>query len=343
MIKIFTTTVLSTFLLFTLGYSQSKTQFSKSNSKAISNAESIEFRADTIILNPPSFEENCAQTVFTFTLNDNGGFLNGTNNFNDQAKAQRFDFDDASSYSVLGALVAFGELSVVGDGTIKVGVWDADSDGVPRDLIAESNPVSISLLSPNLEGDLVSDVFAFEEPGLIQSNQFFISVDFSNLYETNDMLSIWSTDENCGEASSTWELLLLEDQTTIWNPYDGSGITPNFMLAQDLIISAVVAFDNTTSTDNPFVKKNGLTLLPATPNPAKEQVSINFELDQPQYVQLELYSFDGRLIRKEDLGNLAAGTQSQSINIEDLTTGSYIYGLITEDTRLMSRIVVAEN
>lgn len=344
MFKNFTLVVCTLLFSITFVFSQSKLQFTKSNPKTLakSTVESIEFRSDTVIIDPPAFSDPCAESVFIFFLNEEAGFLNGTNDFGDQAKAQRFDFDDASSYSVIGAFIAFGNITVAGDGTIKVGVWDADENGAPQTLLYETTPVNVSQLSPNDGESIEQDLFVFPPSDPVMTNQFFISVDLSNLYETGDMLSLWSTDENCGDASSTWELLIFEDGATTWNPYDGTGVFPDFNLPIDLLVSPIIVFDNTTSIESQFVTKNGLTLLPASPNPAKNQAFINFELDQPEQVQIALYNMEGQLIRQEELGSISSGPQSKVLNVEDLQAGSYIYSIVTNRARLMSRLVIVD-
>ncbi len=72
-----------------------------------------------------------------------------------------------------------------------------------------------------------------------------------------------------------------------------------------LTITYSVPSDVPGSDDAPVV---GWQLLPAYPNPASPSTTLRFGVDQPQDVQLCIYSIDGRRVATLVNGPLGAGT-----------------------------------
>ena len=339
------TICLFSFLFLNIGWSQKDNIRSTDRSHLQFNGSStnseLEFRLDSTIIDPPSYDEECSSAVteFVFNAEDAWGFANGTNGFFDVAKAQRFDFDQTSNYSVIGAIVFFGTISVVNDGAVTAGVWNANEDGSPNELVGISDSIKVSDLISNTSGEVLPSIFVFSEPAEVNTSQHFIDVEFFNLYFSEDTLGILSTDIGCGTGADTWELLITDTLgTTEWFSYDGSG--PSGELDIDLLISSIVEFDLSTSVEDAYVQKNGLTLYPVTPNPASEQVTFNFELDQTEEVILEVYQADGRIVQKKNLGQRSIGKHTAPLEINNLSSGSYFYGIVTDQSRLMSRFIV---
>ncbi len=66
------------------------------------------------------------------------------------------------------------------------------------------------------------------------------------------------------------------------------------------------------------------------PNPADHQLFINFDAQQYQTMQINLYHSNGQLIKTLNR-DIATGTQQAYIDVSDLATGIYFVELITED------------
>ncbi len=298
----------------------------------------LEFRLDTTLVNPASFDDPCSDEVTSFRFNSVWGFLNGTNGFLDLAKAQRFDFNVTPTYSVIGALVYFADVIVVGDGGITVSVWDADQTGAPNNFLGFSDSLKVSELVPNLSGTIQPTVFEFPEPVEVTTPQHFISVDLSSAYLTEDTLGILSTSLDCGEGISTWELLFTDTLGNVdWFSYDGSGLTEETNI--DLIMSSIIVFDLASDLD-PFIQNEGLTLFPAMPNPTTEEIVFKYALEKNQKIMLEIYHADGRIAQRENMGIRSFGEHLESVNVSHLPPGTYYYSIITEKARLASRFII---
>lgn len=291
-------------------------------------------RADMDTLFFQASEEACAETVFTFTINDEWGYVAGMNGYEDLEKAQRLDYTASGPYLVREVWAFFAEVSVVGDGPLRMKVYDANgSTGGPGALLGQSIDLNVSDLEFD-ETAILLTIFPLTTPATVNDDEFFVSCDFSDLYATQDTVALFMTDDGCGDGADSWELFG-DGQT--WLPINSGS---SWSLDANWLLAAVVELDEMTSTDQPFVAQRGLRLLPATPNPADEWVQINYELEQSSRVQIEVYSADGRLLQRIQQGQQLAGQYNERLNVQHLASGAYVYGIVTDNARLMSRFVV---
>jgi hypothetical protein len=214
----------------------------------------------------------------------------------------------------------------------KVYGLNENADG-PGELLGTSNSLKTSELNFSLEAILPTP-FVFEQPVAVDDIAFYASIDFSQLYATQDTVGLWQTDDGCGDGSTAVELF--SDGVT-WAP-----ISQSWELEANWLISAIIEFNTTTDVDDQlaFVAQNGLQLYPAFPNPAAETVNLKYELDSPERVRIEVYSAAGRLLQQHDLGRQMTGEHTESIDVSQLPAGAYVYGIVTGQSRLMSRFVV---
>lgn len=71
----------------------------------------------------------------------------------------------------------------------------------------------------------------------------------------------------------------------------------------------------------------GLELLQAAPNPAKGQTTIYYELNQTQEVAIYIYNVLGQPIREIILDEQTAGLHEETVSVENLPNGIYVYQL----------------
>jgi hypothetical protein len=82
------------------------------------------------------------------------------------------------------------------------------------------------------------------------------------------------------------------------------------------------------STPNlsPVVAISGPLQLHANyPNPFNPSTNISFTLEDPADVELRVYDISGRQILQRNLGTKSAGLHTEDVNLEGLTSGTYIY------------------
>lgn len=287
-------------------------------------------------LEAPVFQEACSDTLTSFFLGgDNWGPISGTNSFGDLEKAQELTFQTDVSIFVREVWGWFSVVSTVDDGEVRAKVYDRnpDADG-PGALVATSSALKTSELNFG-QGQIQPTAFVFEEPVPVLDFSFFASIDISDLYATSDTIALWHTQENCGDGATSWDLF--SDGTT-WAPVDD----PNsWDLEANYLISAIIEFSTDVDQNAAFVTQKGLQLFPAFPNPAAETVNLKYRLDQTETVQIEVYSAQGQLLQKRDLGRRTPGEYTDAIDVSDLPAGAYVYGIVTDRARLMSRFVVS--
>ena len=298
---------------------------------------SITRSLDTVFLFPDIFADTCANTLFIFYIDTTfTDHLFGTNRFGDLEKASKLTLSGSDgSLRVLGSLVYFGSPGVQTDTTrIFTKVYSEGAEGAPDQLLATSAPVSIGSI-PDTNA-LVPTVFLFPEPAVVDDTTFFLSVDFSETYAVidtvstlGDTLALFTTNDGCGTGDS-WELFA----NGTWVKYTDSwgAQVENFM-------AAIVEFEQLSTSNDPFVTQRSLTLHPAYPSPALDRLHVPYQIDEGGSVRIELLSMDGKQVRTLDLGLQTPGEYVQSIDIGDLPAGTYLYGVFTDQARLMSRFV----
>lgn len=301
---------------------------------APSNLSGPRLELDTLVA--PSFSQACGQTVISFVPNGAGawGFLSGTNNFDDLEKAQRLDFTGSSAFDVLEIWAYFAGASAVGDADITAKVYSANSNNAPDALLGTSAVVKTSAV---IQPDSIAQptIFTFSTPVGVSNPSFFASIDFSALYAAQDTAGLFTTDDRttpCGSGDAAWE----KWSDNSWHTYTD---TLSWQSDIDNYIGVLVEF-TATDIEDPKAVWNNLTLHPAYPNPATDQLSINFDIAEASAVEIVVYTIDGKMLQQVKLSTMPAGTYSELIDIEALAAGTYAYGVYVDGARLMNRFVV---
>ena len=63
------------------------------------------------------------------------------------------------------------------------------------------------------------------------------------------------------------------------------------------------------------------------PNPVRDQAIVSFDMENDANVSYQVYDMMGRLVMNRNLGRLSQGQQQVNVNLNDLSTGSYILRL----------------
>lgn len=74
----------------------------------------------------------------------------------------------------------------------------------------------------------------------------------------------------------------------------------------------------------------GITAVVLYPNPASDNITLNFELTQGSDVVLEIIDLSGRVIFVQSENNLQAGIQRAELSLDEFASGSYVLRLATE-------------
>ena len=296
----------------------------------LSTARSI--RMDTLC---PTIVDTdvCSDSIFNHPSNEYG-YVGGTNDFMDFEKAQLFIFDDDDNYTVTEAFIFMGVAVAVGDGQVVAKIYEATENG-PGDLVGTSEPVNVSALVLD-DFIAVPTQFIFSTETELTTDNFFVSLDVSELYSLQDTASILMTNLDCGVIGEAWELF--GDGTTWISIADENSwnIESNFFMA------AIVETDGVTATKELVVGNQRISLHDAFPNPTNGQLTISFDLEKSATIQIIIYSLAGQVIQQIDKNRLPAGQYQEQISTDNLATGTYFYGIKTDSGRLMNKFTVSK-
>lgn len=280
----------------------------------------------------PSFLDTCSNTVTAFGVDQGWGWVSGTNNFGDLEKAQRFDFPGGEAYNVTQVAVFFNDAEVVGDGNVSVKIYNAAGDGSPGQLLGTSAPLKVSELVVS-DQEVLPTFFTFDENVMLTDSRFFASVDLSGVYDTQDTVGIFNTRVDCGSGASTWELF---SDGASWVPYSDVN---SWQIDVDLFIFTVLEQMN-TGIDDLSPEEAGLHLTNAFPNPARDQLTLDYRLDQSENISISIHHASGQLIQNLYLGRRSQGQHQETLTLKDLSNGVYYYTFATGKTRVMRKFVV---
>lgn len=299
--------------------------------------DGLEQRLVTDTLNPPAFNDECSGNLISFGFTQIWGTLSGMNQLGDTEKAQLIPNATNTTISITEALVLFDYVEVVGNGNLRVKVYALDpATGKPGTQLGQSDDIKADQILADPMEVLVTS-FPFSTPVALADDDFVIGVDFTDLYTSADTTGILQTELECGSGSDAFERL----------PEDGSWATMFDSWSDEtgdfdmnFGIFAVVEFDETTAVNDPYYQQGHLRLRPATPNPSREVVRLNYELEKAASVQIEIYSPDGRRLQNRNLGLQPAGVYTEDVDLDQFAAGSYIYSIMTDGARVISRFIV---
>lgn len=287
---------------------------------------------DTIV--PPAFLDVCSNTVTNFTINGFWGNVAGMNGYGDLEKTQLMNTSTSGMVSITEAWGFFDIATAVGDGNLRMKIYGVSTsqDG-PQELLGQSDDLKTSDLQVDPQ-QILTTVFPFSSPVTLNDSLFFLSCDLSDLYAAQDTVSLLMTEDGCGSGDDAWELF--SDGTT-WVPISNAS---SWGLNANWFVAAVFEFDVASSVNDPFVAQKGLRMSPAMPNPANNWVELPYNLEVAHHVTLEIYTTDGKLLQRITKGNQLAGDYRERLDVGNLADGMYVYGIVTENARLMSKFAI---
>lgn len=187
-----------------------------------------------------------------------------------------------------------------------------------------------------------SDLLTFGTPVAVSAGNFFASIESPAIGGSGlDTLAILSTMEGCSSTDSlSWTY------STVTPASAGSALgagwssvvsgTPANNL--DYLIFPVIDIPAGLNS----ITKGNLTLLAAFPNPATNDITITFGLNQSSKVEIEIYDVTGKLVNSVKLDNLEAGNHSSKVNTSNLNAGVYMYSVKSENAKMYSKFTIAK-
>ena len=265
-----------------------------------------------------------------------GGYVAGTNVFNDRAKAQ--EYDDSTASVVEKVLIWFAVKKFnSGDSLhsfVTVNVYKLDSVGYGSSATTRACPGTIVASSKLLVKD-IDTVFNhlttvnFDFPNFATTTGNFavgIAMDSVNVMDT---IAVYTSDtSNAHGTQQSWE----KESDGLWYTLKRS-----WPLDVDLAIFPVIN-KNTIG----IAKINNTSFLSASnqPNPANESSTILYELSAQSFVNIDIYDVTGKLIFTQNLLNQIAGKHNFTLDTRNFSSGIYCYTLHSESNSTSNKLVI---
>jgi hypothetical protein len=259
------------------------------------------------------------------------GYVVGNNGYGDLEKAMSYDLDFywegplTDGPKVDSVYVFFGVLSTgaAPDEDVVMNIYDGDHDNGPGSVLGTS---AVALELVDTTGFLTG--FAYPTPVPV-SGIFFCSLVLPQ--GTEDTVDVITTQFGCFETElSAWEK---------WNDNSWHSFADAWGDNSDPGIFPVV--------QNGFgvgIQSTGdVTLNPSFPNPASENITLNYLVKRSSNIVINIYDVAGRLLTSVNNGKMSAGINHQQINVSDFTSGVYYYDIVTNSGKVNGSFVVAGN
>jgi hypothetical protein len=273
----------------------------------------------------PALSLACADVPTIFNSTSNSGFVTGTNGYLDLEKLQRIELPEATNFSVNSALVAF----LMPDSTFISGALDSqkmvvnvytdlNADGSFGDFVGASDTVLIVDLELDTNGFFFSEIVFSTPAELTNASSFLLGFDFSDMYRSTvpGDLGIVSTNAGCGDGNNVLEFFF----------NNTGGVSFNTVFANwgdldiEMLVGATIDRDPFTSVRSPNTDFSAT----AYPNPADDQLSIQFQAPVAGNYAIKLLSPNGQIVRTQST-EAVVGNAAVAIPVADLPAGVYLF------------------
>jgi hypothetical protein len=108
----------------------------------------------------------------------------------------------------------------------------------------------------------------------------------------------------------------------------------------ELLDRVLVFFDMVTGIDDEiFITKNNINLYP---NPAKNNITLSFELETESQLSVEVYNLTGQLLLSVAERRYPEGINKISIGVDGLHSGAYIYRLLSATETYSGKLLISK-
>ena len=320
----FISTLFGLTLLFSVAQAQNKTAGKNRTTKTQIAGQSLLASQRTQAVNDTlgaSILQGCDLGPFLLDT-DLGGFLAGTNGYEDLEKAQFLSTN--TSGSIHSILVAFGEKITVGTpDNFTAKIYTGNSTSGPQSQIGV-NSAAVNTNNIDTAGNFTR--FSFATP-ISYNGGFFASIVVGGA-SLNDTIGILHTDDDCG-GNGAWELW----SENTWNSFnDGWEIDPALYVFAE--VDAALSLDNNRLIDRGSHK--------VFPNPGKGQTTLTYSLLRSGSVEISLNDLAGKTVSNHTLGFQNQGLNAFNFNTSNLPNGIYLYTIKSGNQRLTGKFVVSK-
>jgi len=334
-----------TILIFALIFINCLSGFSQRNS-----AQAIILQNHTSTLNTktpndtlqPGNLPNVTTPEFVMLTSDNGGYILGTNGWNDKCKCEQFKV--SYHYKIEGAIYWFGFKSIIDTGLVQFGVWNMDgTTGTTHDTTNQTCPgtlfVSVTDTTTRIDTTSNSDlkhayIAMFPLPVLVSSD-YCIGFDMSKI--KSDSIALVSTKSGeGGNKELVWEQWSTDNK---WYTLQGAQ-WDNGTLDVDAMILPII--DNTIGMVENGDFFSGMKLSQSYPNPGQDECTISYEfLTPPAAASLEILDQSGKRVYFNQNVPAGQGVNKTIIDVSDFKNGMYFYILSSGTSRMAKKMIIS--
>lgn len=254
-------------------------------------------------------------TYTVYILENNQGFVCGTNLWNDLAKANYFTVYEP--IKITGLLVDF-LWAAGGNPEIDLNIWNNNGEGgVPGSILASSK-VELNTIKSDIANQMLTYV-AFDPP-VVLNHSFYAGFELPTA--AGDTLAVWSNEHGDTNPGIAWEWW--EDGS--WYPFSTA---PSWELSLAMGIHPIVEYQTGI---NDIERSNNLIIYP---NPT----SSKFILESTETLKgsrIDLLDISGLLLQSI---KLSGNSLSNEIDISNYPSGTYFIRLTNKDEVVFKKII----
>lgn len=191
----------------------------------------------------------------------------------------------------------------------------------------------------NLEEDFSDTVKVYAEMTGLGNDSTFTSYTFSSGF-------VFGLDQQYIEYhndSARWRGILRPDSVSL-SAYSGKTIYIGFL--HDSHDDNLISIDDILVTGNgtaASINESSLSakVLLASPNPAADQIRLDYRIENPSSVDIKIIGTDGKLVKNVRTGFLLNGDHFSTLNVQDLPSGVYEVVIEGKFGRMSTPVVIS--
>jgi hypothetical protein len=295
----------------------------------------------TIVITTQTSQSLTINSLGSSTACPGGGYVTGKNCLGDKQKANFFGpstFSAVTSSSITAVGFAFykdGNEGVSGSAnTVTVSIFNGTLAGGPTGAAIATATVTLAQIlaaHTNTTNTIFLASIPLQTPVATPAAGFFASISIppavGDTIVIGNQLNATSNFGWQQAANNSWV-----NMNTFWSAAFGSQYNAN--------LSVYPVLTGEQLDVNVKEINKDVTLSPAFPNPAKDEVNINFALAQAGNVEITLFDVTGKQVENVKLDGLQSGSHSTKISVSSLNAGIYMYSIKSQNAQAFSKLTV---
>jgi hypothetical protein len=262
---------------------------------------------------------------------DQWGYIAGPNSYGDREVALRYETAGIQGLAITQLWGFFSAVRVVEDGNVQAHLYDVDADGKPSQRVASSTPQALSTVST-----VGGTYFDLATPLNVSQSELMVALDFSDLYNTEDSMTVLTTRFDCASAS---DLSYLRLATGPWVSFAAPGNEGGWGAPLEVLLGYVFEVSATSVFEpDAYLRQGHLTLFP----PCQEEHRLQLGLQSPEAAPYQLAIVDpaGRRLWQQR-GEISPGLRrDETIDVMTWSPGVYTVLATSGNSRLMLKFVL---